>query len=69
MCWETCKFNLSEDGYQQGKPCCCKNESEIAFFTVTSPCIYQYGFPAEPSQSLSNKTHFYDWAVNNLTKL
>ena len=70
MCWETCDFILPEDGYQQEKPSfCCKNESEIAFLTVTLPCIYQYGFPAQPSQFLSNTTHFYDWVANNLTKL
>ena len=46
--------------------CCCKNESEIGFLTVTSSWRYQHGFSAETSQFLSNTTHFYDYVANNL---
>ena len=46
--------------------CCCKNESEVGFLTVTSSWKYQDDFSAETSQFLSNTTHLYDYAANNL---
>ena len=46
--------------------CCCKNESEVDFFTVTSSWGYQHGFSTETSQFLSNTTHFYGCVANNV---
>ena len=46
--------------------CCCENESEIGFLTVTSSCGYQDGFSTETSLLLGNTTNFYDWLVNKL---
>ena len=68
MCSETCDFNTLEDTAWRVflSACCCKNESDIGFLTVTSSWGYQHGFSAETSQFLSNTTHFCDWVFFKL---
>ena len=59
MCCETCGFNISQDGIVWKaflSACCCKNDSEIGFLTVTSSWGYQHGFSTETSWFLSNTT-------------